>query len=259
MKSIIVASDLSNRSRAALTRSVTLATSVGAKLQVVHVVDGAMPTETAAKVKQDAETKLLEQVKDDVKGRILDHEITVLIGDPIEEITAILQKSDAELLVVGIHRRRVFMDQIRETTMEHLVRSSRLPVLLVVQHAEQDYTHVLGGVDLSSVCAGALRKAHQIAPNAKWTLFHAHEVSFRQEAERDYTTWKALSDLPPNLPMPIFVEARAGDAVHDLMKKGDYDLLVIGAHTRSNIGRYVLGGFTSGLVRKPPCDLLVAR
>ncbi|WP_338549828.1 universal stress protein [Roseovarius phycicola] len=258
MKSIIVASDLSNRSRAALTRSVTLAASLGARLQIVHVVDGAMPTETAAKVKQDAETELSEQVKDDAKGRILDHKISVLIGDPIEEINAIVQNSDADLLVVGIHRRRVFMDQIRETTMEHLVRSSRLPVLLVVRDAEQDYAHVLGGVDLSSICAGALRKAYQIAPNAKWTLFHAHEVSFRQEAERDYATWKALSDLPPNLPAPVFVETSASDAVHDLMEKGDYDLLAIGAYTRSNIGRYVLGGFTSSLVRRPPCDLLVA-
>jgi len=259
VKSIIVASDLSNRSRAALTRSVTLAASLGAKLQVVHVIDGTTPTETVAKVKEDAETKLSEQVKEDVKARTLDYEISVLIGDPIEEINAIVQNSDAELLILGIHRRRVFMDKIRETTMEHLVRSSRLPVLLVVRHAEQDYAHVLGGVDLSSVCAGALRKAYQIAPNAKWTLFHAHEVSFGREAKRDYATWKALSDLPPNLPMPIFVEASASDAVHDLMKKGDYDLLAIGVHTRSNIGRYVLGGFTSGLVRSPPCDLIVAR
>ncbi len=259
MKSIIVASDLSNRSRAALARSVTLTASLGAKLQVVHVVDGAMPTETAAKVKEDAETKLSEQVKDDLQGRALEYEISVLIGDPIEEINVFVQNSDAELLILGIHRRRVFMDRIRETTMEHLVRSSRLPVLLVVRHAEQDYAHVLGGVDLSPVCAGALRKAYQIAPNAKWALFHAHEVSFRQEAERDYNTWKALSDLPPNLPAPFFVEASASDAVHDLMEKGDYDLLAIGAHTRSNIGRYVLGGFTSGLVRSPPCDLLVSR
>lgn len=259
MKSLVVASDLSERSRPALRRSVNLACRLGAKLWAVHVVDGAMPEVLSAKVKHQAKRQLSEQLAADLGGRTLDHEIAVLVGDPIEEINNTLQTSKADLLIVGIHRRRVFMDQIRETTMEHLVRASRRPVLLVTQSEGAEYKSVLGGVDLSAACAGALRKAHQIAPQAKWTMFHAHEVSFRKEAERDYATWAALSDLPADLPEPIFVEARVTDAFHDLVREGSFDLLAIGAHTRSNLGRYVLGSFTSDVVRRPPCDVLVAR
>lgn len=143
--------------------------------------------------------------------------------------------------------------------MEHLVRASPAPVLLAMGEADSAYAQVLSGVDLSAVCAGALHKARMIAPQAKLTLFHAHEVSFRKEAEQDYETWKAMNVLPDNLPSPVFVEANAMDALHEMMDDNTYDLLVIGAHTRSNAGRYFLGNFSADLIRKPPCDLLLAK
>lgn len=259
VNSIIVASDLSERSRQAVRRGVNLAADLNTKLTVLHVVDDAMPTTLSNQVQREAAGTLSDEVATDADGRKINHEIKVVVGDTIEEINAQTRSSNADLLIVGLHRRRVFLDHIKETTMEHLIRSSRLPVLLVANKADEAYTRVLGGVDLSRVCASALHKIRMIAPQAELTLFHAHEVSFRKEAERDYATWKAVSDLPGDLPDPVFVEARARDALHEVMDKGRYDLLAIGAHTRSNAGRYILGGFSAGLIRNPPCDLLLAK
>jgi hypothetical protein len=118
---------------------------------------------------------------------------------------------------------------------------------------------MLGAVGLSPTCAAAIQKGCKIAPKAKISLFHAHEVSFRKESERDYATWKAVSVLPAALPDPMFVEASPTDAVHDLMVDGDYDIMTVGAHTRSIMGQFLLGGFTASLIRNPPCDLLVAK
>lgn len=259
MKNILVASDLSERSRGAVRRGVGLAAHLNARLTVLHVVDGAMPAALADQVQKEAGARLAEAVAEDASGREIAHDILVVVGDTIEEINGVAAASAADLLIVGVHRRRVFLDHIKETTMEHLIRSSRLPVLLVADTAEHAYAQVLGGVDLSQVCAAGLRQVFKIAPGAALTLFHAHEMSFRKEAERDYATWQAVSDLPPGLPAPTFVEATAADAIHDLMAEGGYDLLAIGAHTRSNVGRYILGGFSAGLIRKPPCDLLIAK
>lgn len=259
VKSIIVASDLSERSRQAVRRGVNLAAGLDARLTVLHVVDAAIPATLATQIQKEAVQSLADDVAEDAKGRQIAHEIKVVVGDTIEEINGTAQASNADLLIVGLHRRRVFLDHIKETTMEHLIRSSHLPVLLVSEEADHDYARVLGGVDLSPVCASALHKMRVIAPAAKVDLFHAHQVSFRKEAERDYATWKAVCGLPDDLPEPMFVEGSAQDALHDVMAKERYDLLAIGAHTRSNTGRYILGGFSAGLIRQPPCDLLLAK
>ncbi|WP_299678802.1 universal stress protein [uncultured Roseobacter sp.] len=259
MKNIVVASDLSDRSRQAVRRGVHLAADMGARLTVLHVVDAAMPDRLSNRVQTEAAALLAEEVAEDADGRTLDHLIEVVVGDTVEEIHNAVEGLGADLLIVGLHRRRVFLDHIKETTMEHLIRASSLPVLLVAGDADRPYARVLGGVDLSPVCAAGLHKIRMIAPSAELTLFHAHEVSFRNEAERDYATWTAVSALPDNLPPPVFVEGKAREALEEVMAETDCDLLVIGAYTRSNAGRYMLGGFSSGLIRKPPCDLLLAK
>lgn len=259
MQNIIVASDLSDRSDPAVQRGVELAIALGAKLTVNHVVDSAMPKDVAEDVQIQAKRILQGTLTKCIQTRDLTTDVQVGIGDVTEEINHAAHQAQADLLIVGMHRRRVFLDQIKETTMERLIRSSRLPVLLVTQPGDHDYAHMLGAVDLSRACAAAIQKGRQIAPNATLDLFHAHEVSFRKESERDYATWKAVSDLPPDMPDPIFIEAKATDAIHDIMAKGDYDLMAIGANTRSNLSRFLLGGLTATLIRNPPCDLLVAK
>lgn len=259
VKNIVAASDLSERSKPAVQRAVQLAAASGAKLTVVHVVDDSMPADLSDQLMAGAKALLTDQITADVAGRDVTAEVHVAAGDPMEAVKQVVEQTTADLLVVGVHRRRKFFDHVRETTMEHLVRSSRAPVLLAMAPADEPYKHVLSGVDLSLVCATALHKVERVAPEAELTLFHAHEISFRKEAEQDYATWQAMHALPKNLPTPTFIEATALDALQEMMDGQTYDLLAIGAHTRSNAGRYILGGFSASLIRKPPCDLLLAK
>lgn len=259
MKNIVAASDLSERSKPAVQRAIHLAAASGARLTVVHVVDDSMPPDLSDQLKAGAKKLLSDQIAAQTAGHDLQSDVHVATGDPMEAVKRIVEHTRADLLVVGVHRRRTFFDHVRETTMEHLVRSSRVPVLLAMAPADDPYARVLSGVDLSRVCAAALHKIAMVAPEAELTLFHAHEISFRNEAEQDYETWQAIHALPKNLPRPTFIEATARDALDDMLDGQTYDLLAIGAHTRSNAGRYILGGFTAGLIRKPPCDLLLAK
>jgi nucleotide-binding universal stress UspA family protein len=259
MQNIIVASDLSDRSNQAVRRGVELAIGLSAKLTVHHVVDSAMPSDIARDVQIQAKQKLQDTLALYLQGRDLTPIVSVEIGDVTEKINDAAKEARADLLIVGVHRRRVFLDQYRETTMERLIRSSRVPVLMVTSPGDQDYTHLLGAVGLSRACAAAIQKGRKIAPQAKISLFHAHEVSFRKESERDYATWKTVSVLPSALPDPMFIEASPDDAIHDLMVDGDYDIMAVGAHTRSSMGQFLLGGFTASLIRIPPCDLLIAK
>lgn len=259
MKTILVASDLSERSEAALERGMELATGLGAALKLHHVVDDALPPDIGETLRTQAGRRLAEKVETLAKGRDPRCGIEVAIGDVVESIDGAVRASGADLLVVGVHRRRVFLDQYRETTMERLIRTSRVPVLMVASGGTAAYAHLLGAIGLSRNCATAIALGREIAPKAKVTLFHAHEVSFRRESERDYADWQAGAGLPSDLPAPLFIEGRAEDVVRDLLAEGDYDLMTLGAHTRPGVGKLLLGGLAATLIRTPPCDLLIAK
>ncbi len=255
---IIVTSDLSDRSQHAIARGIQLAQMAQARLMVIHVVDNTLPEFIAAHVQEMTKVKLSEDVAA-IAGPAHEHQIEVTIGDTVEEITKMAEMMEATLLVVGLHRRRVFLDSIKETMMERLIRASALPVLLVADAVEGAYKSVLAGVAMSPVCGAALRKIQIVAPKAKVQLFHAHETSFEKEARLDLETWSGETKLPKDLPEPILFEGPALEAIRQLMTETKYDLLAIGGHTRSVTSRYILGSVSADLIRKPPCDLLIAK
>lgn len=275
MQSILVASDLSVRSDRALRRAVRLAETLGARLVVGHVVDSAMPLELAETVRVQAAKTLEDQFQACKPDPDLDHEVVTIIGDPLIEVNILAAGAGAELVVLGLHRERSHMDLIRQTTMERLIRASECPVLLVVNETDSPYRHLLCGVDMSQACANAITAGRTIAPGADVTLFHAFHVPyrrmtnpsdsaaatlpFRHEAEQEFARWRTDNALPADLPQPVFVDASPSVALDRMLVDHQPDLLTLGAHARSNLGRYILGSFTSALIRNPPCDLLVAR
>lgn len=248
---------------------------LGSALTVLHVVDNAMPLKLAEQVKQNARDALKTYVESCKPLPDQKIDIVTAIGDPLIEIETEAISKNADLLVLGLHRERQFLDLLKETTMERLVRSSKLPVLLVADAADHDYRNLLCAVDMSRACAQAIRVGRHIAAEAEMALFHAYHVPyrgfvnpndtaeatvpFRNEAQQQVDIWRQTYALPDDLPEPTFLDASPSAALEQMMAGQKPDVLVIGAHSRSNLGRYILGGFTAGLVRNPPCDLLVAK
>lgn len=275
MQNILVASDLSIRSDRAMRRAAQLAEATGAKLTIVHVVDSAMPLDLAETVRAQAAQTLSDQLRACCPDAAPDHDIHVVIGDPLEDVIAQAINVAADLIVVGIHRERRFLDLIKQTTMERLIRASTVPVLLVSQASMEAYHHVICAIDMSHAAAQAITMARRIAATARLSLFHAYHVPyrrltnpadaaataipFRKEAEEEFAQWAADNALPADLPAPRFIDASPAVALEQVLADDTPDLLALGAHARSNLGRYMLGGFTSALIRNPPCDLLVAR
>ncbi len=275
MKHILVASDLSVRSDRATRRAIALIDETEAKLTILHIVDSAMPMHLAEAVVTTAR-ETLEDVVASAKSKRTDQiDIRITIGDPVAEIATRAEKVAADLLVVGLHRERQFLDLLKETTMERLIKVSKTPVLLVMNPAAHEYNDLLCAINMSPACAKAVNVSRTIAPSGKQRLFHAFHVPYRglvnpgepaegvviyrNEAQEAFAAWRDNSVLPDDLPEPTFVDGGPSTALVQMMNAGKPDMLVMGAHGRSNIGRYMLGGFTAGLIRYPPCDLLVAR
>lgn len=274
MKPIILATDLSIRSDRALRRSLLLASSLGAPLHVIYVIDDDLPPDVTAEKRSVATQALTRAIGDRAAARF-DIRIDVLEGSPADVIAREAEARDARLVVTGQHRARPLLDMLRETTVERMVRCIAKPVLLVAGAADGAYARVLAPVAFSPACATALHVARQIAPDAEINVFHAAHVPFAglmdASGQRDITRsvlaeeqmlcdrWRADHGLTGAFQTPEIVTGGFGSMLADRITRIRPDLIALGAHTRSGLAVYTLGGTAADLVRRPPCDLLLAR
>lgn len=272
MKSILVATDLSERSERAVRRAFNLAETHGAALTVLSVVDSDLPDEIASQLKAATEGKLAQ-----LCGAISSYDKTarVEIGDPLREIHRVADEIDADLVVLGVHRERPLGDMVAGTTMVRLVRASLRPVLLVTDPVDHPYRRAVCGLDLSPSCLAALWAVADIAPDADIDTVHAVHVPFRgflapggtaaehqpfvSEAERRITSWLSEVETPKRCNPPKIIAAARAQALGQVFRESGADLIAVGANGRSSLSPTYLGSFTEELLRLRPSDILVVR
>ncbi len=272
MKDFMVATDLSERSDRALRRAIALARAHGGRCHLVHIVDEGLPDETARSYRAAA----MAQLERIVQAEAGDTELRarVVSGDPLVEIPRMARELEADLVVLGLHRPRAFLDRLRETTMERLVQLMRRPVLLVHDRADHPYRKILVPVSFSPACATALTAARALAPQAEIAAFHAVHLPFSgltgegpggpmdreltHEAEAARAVWCEGQGLAAELCAVTPVSGSLGETVDAQIARENPDLIALGVHTRSGMAPYALGSFAARLVRNPPTDLLLA-
>lgn len=275
LTSILVATDLSARSDRAVRRAVQIARDQNAKLRVMTVLDDAMPEDVLATLHAKTLAALQRFVSTLSNG--VDIQVDAQAGDPTTEILNACE-AHVDLLVMGTHRTRPFMDSLRETTAQRITRLTATPVLLVTDRADHPYAKVLCACDFSPASGAAVKMAHAIAPTATLAPVHAlHvpyagrlaqnpaaqtaiEASFRNEAESDAKAWLSDASLPTGRMTDLEILPGSALAVlHNKINTDTIDLVAVGAHGRVGAARSLLGSLATDLMRDPPCDVLIAR
>lgn len=273
MKTILVATDLSERSDRAVRRALRLAGATGARCHVLNISDDSLPEDLAAQQREAAQSRLrrfLDAVPGGDKAKA-----EAVVGDAVPTLCDTATRLQADLVVLGLHRPRPILDALRETTMERLVRLLPQPVLLVRDPADHDYSSVVTAVSFSPACAAALRAARIVAPQARITAFHAIHIPFagltgegpgsgvahqmQAEAEAARKDWMRTEDLSPDLAQVTMLTDGLNETLSRQLRAAEADLVALGAHTRSRYLAGGLGGFTGSLIRHPPTDILIAQ
>jgi nucleotide-binding universal stress UspA family protein len=270
MRHILAATDLSPRSDRAVERAFRLAGRLGARLTVFTAVDDAMPARLARVMLTETEghlTAFCERLSDG--GRIR-FETRVTQGDPVELVPDTVIAEEADLLILGLHRRRAYLEGLRETTLERALRLAGVPVLLVRNPASDDYRKVLAAVDFSPAATAAIRAAHALAPDAAIHGIHAVEPSIAlalsgttpagtlADAQAACDRWMDRTPLPPEMARP---EIRQGERSPVFLAELGHvtpDLVAVGAHARRGLVHRRLGSFALELLGDPPADVLFA-
>lgn len=270
---ILVGTDLSARSQAALAQAIGLAHRPESHLVLVHVVDSDLPPEVAAAHRERAQTWLSEHVPPG--ARAPEVEVVVRTGDPHQELVAAADEREADLIVLGAHRRRLLLDAFMGTTAERLLRVNTRPVLIVHNEPTARYRRVLAATDLSESSARALRSAKELGLLAGQTtlvhVFHAgakgklqqvgvdpaaHIEAARAEAAAAVEAFLKRIGLPELGPRVLLREGPAAHEIHSVVTELKPDLLVLGTKGLTGLKRAALGSVTEALIRAVPCDVL---
>ncbi|WP_462382016.1 universal stress protein [Pseudomonas sp. Marseille-QA0892] len=275
MINILVATDLSERSNPAIDRAARLVRSLGGRWALVHVVDNDAPAELTARHVEHAKTLLKASAERLGSQHGTEPEIIVISGDVEPTILKAAHQFGADLLVVGAHRKSALRDFFLGTTVERVIRSSRLPVLRVARPALQDYARSLVAIDLSPVSLDALRTACRLGvlQEQEFDVVHAAELvpigamaevvpdprlvdEMLAEARRKAKA--QLAQIEPAVPeQRLYVrEGEPRRVIGDQLQFTNADLLVVGTHARSGVQRLMIGSVASSLLASLDCDIL---
>jgi nucleotide-binding universal stress UspA family protein len=283
IRAIVATTDFSFSAHRAARRAGVLAKELGARLDLLHVVD----TSTAKSLLRhspgfDVEQPLrleskraLDSLTEDIVaagGVVTDRLLRE--GRVMEQIVAI--SAHCDLLVLGPRGVNPLRDFILGSTAERIARMIDCPMLVVKQDPQIPYENVLVPVDFSEYSAPALKFAAELAPGATLHMFHALDSSlvprlrsagiaddgitaYTDELQREANAKMAeLMAIP--LGQPVVNTVQIGDArvnINERAAASQCTLIVMGKQGRSWLSEHILGSVTRMVLERATCDVAV--
>ena len=282
---ILVATDFSPDGNNAVWRAALLARQLDADLRLMHVVHSAglkplhhwLLRPIDIDLQAAAARATLRQLSAEIAGR---HDVTaaveVRVGDPHEEL--LRASAQADLLVLGQRGRKPWKSLVLGGTADHMLRTSRTPVLVVKRKADAPYRRVLVPVDLTPHSDAAVQVGASLAPSADIEVFHAidsareavlreadvtqailREARARDEARVNARMRRSVARLGLDGRRVNF-SLTYGHAVPStlrVLRAAGADLVVVGPGGASAGIRFLLGSVSHRLLTLADCDTLI--
>jgi nucleotide-binding universal stress UspA family protein len=272
----VLASDLSVRSDRALDRAALLARNSGSRLIALHVID---PAEERAQRRQslhEASDYARQLLRRDVRATGATGEVRVERGEPADVILQVAQGEGCSLIVTGVARNEALGRFTLGATVDELLRTSEIPLLIVTERAYTPYQRVAVAIDFTETSARALQLAVDWWPSQRLIVFHAHGApgsyavsdlqSHREEfgriARADAERYLADCGLSAEARARLDVRIESGDpglGVRALVERESVDLVVLGTRGPGAIAEFFLGSVAKRIAMGLMCDALVVR
>ena len=265
---IIVASDLTARSDRATDRALLLSKEWLTPLVLLHVVEREWSDDVL-------EARALEALEMGLELDASEVDVVVRRGEVQHEIMQLVEDRSPALVVTGVARFNNVSDFILGTAVDHLVRHSPAPVLVVKRRARRPYRRILVATDFSPCSELALRVAVELFPQASLTLWHNCHASYEAWLDKEETTGQACreaedemrrfvagadiaDDVRRNL-HTVIATGELQDSAGRALRDGEFDLLVLGTHGRGGFALATIGSRAAELLNDVDCDVLMVR
>lgn len=284
LKNIMLATDFSSSSRAALPYALSVARAYDSQFYVAHVIRPDLfqlvPPEEAIALHQSTRRHAEEQMAGLlISGQLRDVPHQVLIGEgPLWPVTlAFIEQHQVDMVVVGTHGRTGARKLLLGSAAEEIFRLAPCPVLTVGPHVAGDppekahIRRLLLATDFSSQSERAAAYALSLAQEheAHITLLHVvadvHDLSERNNAVmKEFFTRRLKGMLPPEAELWCEPEIRVefGDPAETILAsalKEEADLLVLGIRRSGNFSGHLPPATAYKVVCQSRCPVLTIR
>ena len=271
---IVVASDGSSESMAALRAAALLEQRTNAEVLVLSVLEGLPPVAADFGIvvppldADDARrARRMEAVRNQVSqiaSRVREWKVEVIDGDPPQTIARTARDFNARVITIGLGHHQV-LDRLfgRETAL-HVLRQAHTPVLAVPENFAALPERVVVATDFSPESLNAARVALRLFGTVK--SVHVAHVAPRIDVRPDaFAAWMtvfsegvapAFGRLKQELGVPPGVEFEsrtlsggAARAVIDLARDVGADLITCGSSGAGLVDRILVGSTATGILR----------
>lgn len=199
-------------------------------------------------------------------------------GDAAEEILRASNEIDCDLIVLGTHGRKGLRRLLAGSVAEEVLRKAQRPVLALrsqgVARGEQPILTILHPTDFSEASEASLRVARLLAREhgARLVLLHVTPtqvvvdgmmaVGIDPQAELDSLQMIRSRIDGPDLKEPVEIRLENGSAAFQILlvaEKIKADLIVMGTHGRSGLGRLFMGSEAETVLRRANCPVLAVK
>jgi len=274
---ILVATDFSPRSQRAVRRAGILAAQSRGTVILMHAVDGPDCPGTAQDIRE-ARLMTIEQIAVVPELYRVACEPLVVRGRPSTAIRNAAAAHGADLIVAGSRCGAPRLDPRR--TIGRLMRDAPCPILFVRRKAAVPYARILVPVDLSDASERALQSTVSLglADRAHVTVLHAFTApgksrlyasgisrgqvngyveGCRSSSAKDVEMFLSGTDITDRRWTRQVEEGAPREVIPRIAEDGLADLLVIGSHARTRLGKALLGSVTEDVVFAAGPDVLV--
>jgi nucleotide-binding universal stress UspA family protein len=281
---VVAATDFSDGGRRAIERAVRLPMRRGATLTLLHVIPRQSPS-ASARAEAAAREALARTVEwaQDAASPGVKVGAAISSGEPYVEIARRADVAEAELVVIGRHGEHRWPRGILGSTGDRLLRTTPIGVLVVAEEVARPYRHPLIAVDREGTVAAAIELlACVLAPDVRAAVaVHVLEACNAEvspaiygrgyaevEQRRGASERVALARLHPALAelcgTSLDYELRCVDGlpaatIVELARREHADLVAVGTHGRTGLGRLAIGSVAAGIIRDNDVDTLVVR
>ena len=222
--------------------------------------------------RESRQAELLTQ-RDRTHPGIREWPFDVAIGPRVETIVANAEQRHASLILLGLGAHGVSARLMQRETALRVIRAASTPVLALPSHAWGVPHTALAALDFTASSEHAARTALSLL-GGQGTLYLAHVTPRTSIPQGDPRTWEEFMrtgispklvavarglEIPPGVQVEYVL--LHGEPAHELLAFADerrIDLIAVGAHGRSALGRLMLGSVSTTLVRTAHRWVLVA-
>ncbi|WP_165228564.1 universal stress protein [Aquisphaera insulae] len=274
-RTILVAADFSPESRGAFDTACSLAGGGEARLTILHV----RPEPQGQGAEDDREAVLDRLREAYVPDRPLATEYRVRHGNPSDVLLIEAAEMRPDLLVMGTHGRTGLGRLLMGSVAEEVLRRASCPVLVRRAAGGHDAGRpprvIVHPTDFSESSDAALQVARALVREQGATLILLHVIQVLAPPNIDVPgtvedpvlckqTLQAMCECLDDVDLrrSVTSQLKFGHSTTEILQAAEddrCDLLVMGTHGRTGLGRLLMGSVAEEVLRRASCPVLLIR